>query len=314
MTYYDLLQNPLQLLIVEVLPPEQAAAAGLSTGEARVQTILLLETVSQSVTLGWRFTKKTGEFGTWDWESRSHYPDWKCLVQAVFPRDFVPAGNLGGGRQGGQCSSWGGACFSAAEWCQHVSTCFNPSNQKNKIYQNLTDPVSCGCKWLCGVMIYIDFWFNQFLYLSLSYIIQELRKLILGRVHNRQNKWQVMGCFEWYFGDSYSAYLSYLYLQDQHVMHLQWQCRRARSSSSRVHISEERRSNTTRSQHFFCKTTPVETLSENWARKDRKGMLKGLNKLKRTLWVVLRTQSFWRTSRFAQSSVHGQSALPTFSI
>jgi hypothetical protein len=52
MTYYDLLQNPLQLLIVEVLPPEQAAAAGLSTGEARVQTILLLETVSQSVTLG----------------------------------------------------------------------------------------------------------------------------------------------------------------------------------------------------------------------------------------------------------------------
>lgn len=65
---------------------------------------------------------------------------------------------------------------------------------------------------------------------------------------------------------------------------------------------------------FFCKTTPVETLSENWARKDRKGMLKGLNKLKRTLWVVLRTQSFWRTSRFAQSSVHRQSALPTFSI
>ena len=34
---------------------------------------------------------------------------------------------------------------------------------------------------------------------------------------------------------------------------------------------------------FFCKTTPVETLSENWARKDRKGMLKGLNKLKRTV-------------------------------
>lgn len=37
MSYYDLLQNPLQLLIAEVLPPEQAAAAGLSTGEARVK-------------------------------------------------------------------------------------------------------------------------------------------------------------------------------------------------------------------------------------------------------------------------------------
>ena len=208
----------------------------------------------------------------------------------MFPRDFVPAGNLGGGRQGGQCSSWGGACFSAAEWCQHVSTCFNPSNQKT---QNISKYNGSSQLWLYVVLWFIlildDSWFNQFLYLSLTIHvmnfpeIQELRKLILGCVHNRQNKWQVMGCFEWYFGDSYSGYLSYLYLQDQHVMHLQWQCRRARSSSSRVHIPEERRSNTTRSPFFFCKTTPVETLSENWARKDRKGMLKGLNKLKRTV-------------------------------
>lgn len=91
------------------------------------------------------------------------------------------------------------AQLSGVNMFQHVST-HQIKKRKIYIYQNITDPVSCGCMWCYD--LYIDVCFNQFLYLSLTIHvmnfpeIQELRKLILGRVHNRQNKWQVMGCFE----------------------------------------------------------------------------------------------------------------------